>query len=48
MMVWMVALMYRGFATSCIVRGARSTVAFIIAVVASEIMSELMITRFII
>lgn len=40
MTVWMVALMYRGFAVSCNAKGAKAIVAFIIALLLAEAASK--------
>jgi hypothetical protein len=45
--VWMVALMYRGFAVSCNVSGARPILLFIVALVLAEIGSKIAIARLI-
>jgi hypothetical protein len=41
--VWMVALMYRGYAVSCNARGARAIVTFIAGVVAAEVLSKVVL-----
>ncbi len=38
--VWMVALMYRAYAVSCNIKGAKAIVSFIIALILSEIVSK--------
>ncbi len=40
MIVWMVALMYRGYAVSCNLRGARAALSFIIVLLLAEILSK--------
>jgi hypothetical protein len=41
--VWMVALMYRGYAVSCGTRGGKGIVSFIIGIIAAEILSKVVI-----
>ena len=41
--VWVVVLMYRGYAVSCDLRGSRAILSFIAAVVAAEIVSKVVI-----
>lgn len=38
--IWMVILMYRGFAVSCNVRGGKATGAFIVSLILAEILSK--------
>ncbi|MFW6162505.1 MAG: hypothetical protein ACODAJ_07020 [Planctomycetota bacterium] len=39
-LVWMVALMYRGFAVACNLRGGKAVVGFIVAAVVGEVLSK--------
>lgn len=43
MIVWMVALMYRGYAVSCNLRGSRAVISFTIALIVAEAVSKLAI-----
>jgi hypothetical protein len=43
MTVWMVYLMYRAFSVSCNVSGTKAIVAFIVALIAGEILSKILI-----
>lgn len=40
MLVWMVALMYRAYAVSCNLKGAKSVISFIICLVIAEVISK--------
>lgn len=40
MIIWMVILMYRGFAVSCNVNGAKAVGAFIVALILAEVLSK--------
>ena len=44
-MIWSIALMYNAFKISCDVKGSRLTIAFIIALVVSEAVSQLVIYK---
>jgi len=41
MLVWMVALMYRAYATSCNLKGARAIVSFIAVIIIAEFLARL-------
>jgi hypothetical protein len=41
MTIWMVALMYRAYAVSCNIKGARAVVTFIVGLIAAEAISKL-------
>jgi len=41
MLVWMVALMYRSYALSCNIKGARAVVSFIVSILIAEVLSKL-------
>ncbi len=41
--VWMVALMYRGFAVSCNVRGPKAWTAFVVVFIAAEVASKIVV-----
>jgi len=43
MLVWMVALMYRAYAFSCNLKGARAVVSFIASILIAEVVSKLAI-----
>ena len=43
MVVWMVALMYRAYAVSCNIKGAKAIVTFIISLLMAEIVSKVLI-----
>ena len=43
MIVWMVALMYRGFSVSCNARGGKAIGAFIVALLLAEVLSKIAI-----
>jgi len=43
MIIWMVALMYRAYATSCNVKGAKAIVTFIVSLILAETVSKLLI-----
>jgi hypothetical protein len=43
MTVWMVALMYRGFAVSCNLRGARAAAGFVPGLLVAEVLSKVLI-----
>ena len=47
MIVWMVQLMYRGFAVSCNVSGGRAVASFIVALILAEAVSKIMVLRLI-
>jgi len=40
MAVWMVALMYRAYAVSCNIKGARAIVTFIVSLIGAEVLSK--------
>lgn len=43
LLVWMVALMYRGYAVACNVKGARGVVSFIVGLLLAEVISKVAI-----
>lgn len=43
MLIWMVALMYRAYAVSCNVKGAKAIVTFIISLILAEAVSKVLI-----
>ncbi|HEX4141769.1 MAG TPA: hypothetical protein VHY09_15580 [Candidatus Methylacidiphilales bacterium] len=43
LLVWMIALMYRAYAVSCNVRGAKAVATFILALVLAEVLSKVAI-----
>ena len=43
MLIWMVALMYRAYAVSCNVKGAKAIITFIVGLVIAEVLSKLAI-----
>lgn len=43
MIIWMVALMYKAYAVSCNVKGAKAGVTFIISLILAEVVSKLLI-----
>jgi hypothetical protein len=43
MIIWMVALMYRAYAVSCNVKGAKAVVTFIISIILAETISKIVI-----
>ena len=45
MMVWMVLLMYRGFAVSCNVSGGKAIASFIAALILAEVLSKVAVLR---
>ena len=47
MVVWMVQLMYRGFAVSCNVRGGRAIASFIVALILAEAASKVVVLKLI-
>ncbi len=40
MAVWMVALMYRAYAVSCNIKGAKSIITFIVSLIGAEVLSK--------
>ncbi len=40
MAVWMVALMYRAYAVSCNIKGARAIITFIVSLIGAEVLSK--------
>jgi len=48
MTIWMVALMYRAYAVSCNIKGARAVVTFIVSVILAEALSLLLIRAFLV
>jgi hypothetical protein len=44
MTVWMVALMYRAYAVSCNIKGARAVVTFIVSLIGAEVLSKMAIS----
>jgi hypothetical protein len=45
MIIWMVALMYRAYIVSCNLKGAKAVLSFILALLAAEAVSKLIIMR---
>lgn len=45
MAIWMVALMYRAYAVSCNIKGARAIITFIIGLLSAEVLSKLVILQ---
>ena len=45
MAVWMVALMYRAYAVSCNIRGAKAIATFIVSLIGAEVLSKAVILR---
>jgi hypothetical protein len=45
MAVWMVALMYRAYAVSCNVKGAKPIITFIVSLIGAEVLSKAMILQ---
>ena len=43
MTIWMVALMYRAYAVSCNIKGARAVVTFIVSLLGAEVLSKITI-----
>lgn len=43
MTIWMVALMYRAYAVSCNIKGARAVVTFIVSLIMAEVLSKIVI-----
>ncbi len=43
MIIWMVALMYKAYATSCNVKGAKAIVTFIVSLILAEAVSKLLV-----
>jgi hypothetical protein len=43
MTIWMVALMYRAYAVSCNIKGARAVVTFIVSLIGAEVLSKIAI-----
>jgi len=43
MLIWMIALMYRAYAVSCNVKGAKAIITFIVGLVIAEVLSKLAI-----
>jgi len=43
MAVWMVALMYRAYAVSCNIKGAKAIITFIISIIGAEVLSKSLI-----
>lgn len=41
MLVWMVAMMYRAYAVSCNLKGAKAIISFIVALLIAEAVSKL-------
>ncbi len=48
MTIWTVALMYRAYAVSCNIKGARAIVTFIVSVILAEVLSILLIRVFLV
>lgn len=46
MAVWMVALMYRAYAVSCNIRGAKAIATFIMSLIGAEVLSKAVILQF--
>jgi len=45
MAIWMVALMYRAYAVSCNIKGAKAVITFIIGLLSAEVLSKLVILQ---
>ena len=45
MAVWMVALMYRAYAVSCNIKGAKAIITFIVSLIGAEVLSKAVILR---
>ena len=45
MAVWMVALMYRAYAVSCNIRGAKAIATFIVSLISAEVLSKAIILQ---
>jgi hypothetical protein len=45
MAVWMVALMYRAYAVSCNIKGARAIITFIVSLIGAEVLSKAVILQ---
>ena len=45
MVIWMIALMYRAYAVSCNIKGARAIITFIIGLLSAEVLSKLVILQ---
>lgn len=45
MIIWMVALMYRAYAVSCNLKGARAVVSFIVVLLLAEAVSKIVLAR---
>ncbi len=43
MAVWMVALMYRAYAVSCNIKGARAIITFVVSITGAEVLSKFLI-----
>jgi len=43
MTVWMVALMYRAYALSCNIKGAKAIITFIVSIIGAEVLSKFLI-----
>lgn len=43
MAIWMVALMYRAYAVSCNIKGAKAVVTFIVSLIGAEVLSKFVI-----
>jgi hypothetical protein len=43
MVIWMVELMYKAYAVSCNIKGARAVITFIVGLIGAEILSKLVI-----
>lgn len=43
MIVWTVALMYRAYAVSCNIKGAKAIITFIVSIIGAEVISKLLI-----
>jgi hypothetical protein len=43
MVVWTAALMYRAYAVSCNIKGARAVVTFIVSLIGAEVLSKVAI-----
>jgi hypothetical protein len=41
--VWMIALLYNAYSVSCNVKGSKATLSFIVAIIAAEVISKLII-----
>jgi hypothetical protein len=43
MAIWMVALMYRAYAVSCNIKGAKAIITFVVSIIGAEVLSKFLI-----